>query len=150
MCGGCHPSNIPTWPRWEGDLTADSSLNVLSCPQICLHDGPACDPDNRDKADTEPVKNLLANFISKHFPGVEPVVSVEESCMYTMLPDENPVIDFVPEAENIIIAVGFSGTGFKLGPVTGNMIADMAMGIKTEQDVEILSLRRFSEDKAKL
>ena len=96
------------------------------------------------------MKNLLADFISRHFPGVEPVVSVEESCMYTMLPDENPVIDFLPGAKNIVIAVGFSGTGFKLGPVTGNMIADLAMGIKTKQDVEILSLRRFSEDKAKL
>ena len=96
------------------------------------------------------MKTFLAGFISKHFPGVEPVVAVEESCMYTMLPDENPVIDFVPEAENIIIAVGFSGTGFKLGPVTGNMIADMAMGIKTKQEVDILSLRRFTEDKAKL
>ena len=96
------------------------------------------------------MKNLLADFISKHFPGVEPVVSVEESCMYTMLPDENPVIDFVPGTENIIIAVGFSGTGFKLGPVTGNMIADLAMGIKTKQDVDIVSLRRFNADKSKI
>ena len=131
-------------------MQPDSTFLSLFCLQICLHDGPSCDPDNRDQADTEPVKNLLADFISKHFPGVEPVVSVEESCMYTMLPDENPVIDFLPGAENIVIAVGFSGTGFKLGPVTGNMIADLAMGIKTKQDVEILSLRRFSEDKAKL
>ena len=77
-------------------------------------------------------------------------MSVEESCIYTMLPDENPVIDFVPGTDNIIIAVGFSGTGFKLGPVTGNMIADMATGVKTKQDVEILSLRRWSGDKPKL
>ena len=67
-----------------------------------------------------------------------------------MLPDENPVIDFVPDTDNIIIAVGFSGTGFKLGPVTGNMIADMALGVKTKQEVEILSLRRWQEDKPKL
>ena len=47
-------------------------------------------------------------------------------------------------------AVGFSGTGFKLAPVTGNMIADMATGVNTRQDVEMLSLRRWNEEKAKL
>ena len=77
-------------------------------------------------------------------------MSVEESFIYTMLSDENPVIDFVPGTDNIIIAVGFSGTGFKLGPVTGNMLADMATGVQTRQDVEILSLRRWSGYKPKL
>ena len=81
---------------------------------------------------------------------MEPVVSVEESCMYTKTPDENPVIDFVPGTDNIIFAVGFSGTGFKLGPVTGNMLADMAMGITKHQELEMLSLRRWSEEKPKL
>ena len=39
---------------------------------------------------------------------MESEVSVEESCIYTMTPDENPVIDLVPDT-NIVIAVGFSG-----------------------------------------
>ena len=40
---------------------------------------------------------------------MEPSVSVEESCMYTMTPDENPVIDTVPGNSRLVIAVGFSG-----------------------------------------
>ena len=59
-------------------------------------------------ADTQHLKDFLVKFIGEHFPGVEPKVSVEESCMYTNLPDENPVIDMVP-GTNIVIAVGFSG-----------------------------------------
>jgi glycine/D-amino acid oxidase-like deaminating enzyme len=93
------------------------------------------------------------------------VVSVEESCIYTMTPDENPVIDTVPGKENVVIGVGFSGdvkfdcslpnlrlvgTGFKLGPVTGNMLADMAMGIKTRQEVDLLSINRFLAGKSNL
>ena len=35
----------------------------------------------------------------------------------------------------------FSGSGFKLGPVTGNMIADLATGVHQCQPQEILSLR---------
>ena len=86
----------------------------------------------------------------RKFPGVDPVVSVEESCIYTMTPDENPVIDTVPGKENVVIAVGFSGTGFKLGPVTGNMLADMAMGIKTRQEVELMSINRFRHGSSRL
>ena len=64
-------------------------------------------------ADTQHLKDFLVKFIGEHFPGVEPKVSVEESCMYTNLPDENPVIDMVP-GTNIVIAVGFSGRKVRL------------------------------------
>ena len=76
--------------------------------QICLHEGAACHPDTRDQADTGYLRALLTRFIRAKFPGVEARVAVEESCMYTMTPDENPVIDTVP-GTNIVIGVGFSG-----------------------------------------
>ena len=50
-------------------------------------------------------------------------MAVEESCIYTLTPDQNPIIDRVTNKKNILIAVGFSGMGFKLGPVTGRMLA---------------------------
>jgi glycine/D-amino acid oxidase-like deaminating enzyme len=37
------------------------------------------------------------------------------------------------------------GIGFKLGPMTGTMVADLAMGIKPRQEVEQLSMRRFNK-----
>ena len=45
-----------------------------------------------------------------HFPGVVAEVRIEESCLYTVTPDWNPVIDVLPTANNIVIAAGFSGT----------------------------------------
>ena len=50
-----------------------------------------------------------SDYFRRYFTGVEPSVSVEESCMYTMTPDENPVIDTVPGNSRLVIAVGFSG-----------------------------------------
>jgi len=126
------------------------ALEYPNLTKICLHDGPMIDPDSRDSISTEHLKLFIANVIRRKFPGVDPVVSVEESCIYTMTPDENPVIDTVPGKENVVIAVGFSGTGFKLGPVTGNMLADMAMGIKTRQEVELMSINRFKHGSSRL
>jgi hypothetical protein len=36
-------------------------------------------------------------------------VKIEESCIYTLTPDRNPVIDIMPGTNNIVIAAGFSG-----------------------------------------
>jgi glycine/D-amino acid oxidase-like deaminating enzyme len=36
-------------------------------------------------------------------------VKIEESCIYTLTPDRNPVIDIMPVTNNIVIAAGFSG-----------------------------------------
>ena len=53
-------------------------------------------------------------------------MAIEESCIYTLTPDQNPIIDSLPDRQNVVFGVGFSGMGFKLGPVTGRMLADLA------------------------
>jgi len=123
------------------------SLEYPGLVKICPHHGPEIDPDRRDQPSTENIKQELTQFIRKIFPTVEPKVCVEESCIYTLSPDWNPILDTLPAARNIVIGVGFSGTGFKLGPVTGSILADLAMGIKTRQDKQIFSLDRFSGPK---
>ena len=37
------------------------------------------------------------------------------------------------------------GTGYKLGPVTGEMLADMALGVKTKYDRTPFLAKRFSK-----
>lgn len=41
-------------------------------------------------------------------------------------PDALPVIERTPEVDGLVIATGFSGHGFCLGPVTGEILADLA------------------------
>jgi len=105
------------------------------------------DPDARDGVSTEDIKQFLKTFIMNHFPNVEPEVAVEESCIYTLTPDQNPVIDRIPGKKNIVIAVGFSGMGFKLGPVTGRMLADLAMDTTKSQEEDLLAIDRFRDSK---
>jgi len=42
-------------------------------------------------------------------------------------PDALPVIEATPEIDGLIVAAGFSGHGFCLGPVTGEILADLAI-----------------------
>jgi len=127
----------------KADVWGLPSLEYPGLVKICLHNGAETDPDTRDGVSTEHLKQFLKEFIGEHFPDVEPEVAVEESCIYTLTPDQNPIIDRVTDKKNILIAVGFSGMGFKLGPVTGRMLADMAMEQTVNQEEDILAIGRF-------
>ena len=44
---------------------------------------------------------------------------------------EDYILDFHPSSENVVIGAGFSGHGFKLGPLAGRILAEMLMWGKT-------------------
>ena len=48
-----------------------------------------------------------------------------------------------PRHQNVVIAAGFSGHGFKFTPVIGQALADLALDGRTDLPIDFLSLRRF-------
>jgi sarcosine oxidase subunit beta len=62
-----------------------------------------------------------------------------------MTPDALPVIERSPDVDGLIIAAGFSGHGFCLGPITGQILADLAVTRTTELPIEPFQLSRFAK-----
>lgn len=52
-------------------------------------------------------------------------VSSSYAGCYDITPDFNPVITRAASIEGLILAVGFSGHGFKIAPAVGELIADL-------------------------
>lgn len=50
--------------------------------------------------------------------------------LYDVTPDWHPIIGCMPGLDGFICAHGWSGSGFKMAPVVGEMIADLATGDK--------------------
>lgn len=48
--------------------------------------------------------------------------------IYDVTPDWHPILAAMPGIEGYICAYGWSGSGFKMGPVVGEMLADLATG----------------------
>ena len=66
--------------------------------------------------------------------------------LYTVTPDWHPIIGPLPGTEGLILAYGFSGSGFKMGPVVGEMLADLALGERLcPIDPHPFRLERFAE-----
>jgi len=65
-----------------------------------------------------------------------------------MAPDAIPTIERSPAVEGLVIAAGFSGHGFCLGPITGQILAELAMGHPSSQPIEPFRLARFAGEVA--
>ena len=49
-----------------------------------------------------------------------------QTCLYTMMPDGDFLIDRLPGWPQVIVASPCSGHGFKFAPVIGEILADLA------------------------
>ena len=67
-----------------------------------------------------------------------------KTCKYSMTPDENFIIDFLPEHKNILIAAGFSGHGFKFSSAVGEVSADLTLHGESKQDLSLFKFSRFA------
>lgn len=61
------------------------------------------------------------------------------------MPDVIPVISPLPGVDGLIVATGFSGHGFGIGPGAGKLIADMVTGEKPVVDPSEFHISRFSD-----
>ena len=95
--------------------------------KMLYHGGPESDPETRDLASAEEYVEKVADYVRDHLPLLDHrQPAIRESCMYTMTPDSNPIIDRL--ADNLVVGCGFSGSGFKHAPATGRMLAALALG----------------------
>ncbi|XP_045172453.2 peroxisomal sarcosine oxidase-like [Mercenaria mercenaria] len=115
--------------------------------KICLHHGPNIDPDNRDGVENDWVLDAMKLIIATHFPSLEKEPSIVETCIYTNTPDEDFVLDVHPTWKNIVIGAGFSGHGFKLAPVVGKVLGELATGQKPSYDLSHFKINRFFKTK---
>ena len=62
-----------------------------------------------------------------------------------LTPDGLPVIDSPAGLEGLTVAMGFSGHGFCLGPVTGTIVADLVETRRTPFPIAPFALDRFAD-----
>jgi sarcosine oxidase len=87
------------------------------------------EPDDPECAAGDPNPDALADldrFVGEQFAA--PLVRrvAVEHCFYTNTATEDFVLDLHPEDPRVVIGAGFSGHGFKFGPLTGRILADLA------------------------
>lgn len=85
----------------------------------------------------------IGDFAMDHLPGLKPEPVAAKTCLYTMTPDGDFILDRLPGEPNVIVASPCSGHGFKFAPVIGEILADLATAATTHRNISRFRLSRF-------
>jgi sarcosine oxidase len=102
------------------------------------------DPDHYDHTVSGADEATIRNVLTAHLPDAEGRLLAAQTCLYTMTPDGDFIIDRLPGCPQVIVASPCSGHGFKFAPVVGEILADLAAAGRTDHDIARFSLARFS------
>jgi sarcosine oxidase subunit beta len=93
----------------------------------------------------------LAPIAARRLPALEEL-GVRSSWWgwYEMSPDHNALVGAAPGTEGLYYATGFSGHGFQQGPVVGEHLAQLALGLETSFDLSELGVERFAAGAARV
>lgn len=91
-----------------------------------------------------PVLEQMKAALVRSFPEIAPAPFVETwGGVIEASPDVLPIISHVDGHEGLLVASGFSGHGFGIGPGAGRLIADMVRGMAGHDEVQAFRLQRF-------
>ena len=122
------------FPPWRGGLLKIAKHH---------HRDETVDPDNVDRVVSSEDEALIRPFVSQYIPAAAGPLRSAKTCLYTMTPDRDFLIDRLPGAPNIIVASPCSGHGFKFAPVVGEILADLATEGGTGHDISRFRFGRF-------
>jgi len=91
--------------------------------------GDEIDPDTLERISRPDALAIVRELVARRFPALANAPIVETRvCQYEYSTDGDFIVDRHPTMENVWLAGGGSGHGFKMGPAIGEHIAAVALG----------------------
>ncbi len=121
------PPTLPVWADFNGGDIFYGIPDIDSRGFKIAHDahGPAFDPDLREPLGSHrSLEQNIRSYLQRRFPDLAdaPLLGVR-FCQYENSSNGDYLIDRHPQLENVWLAGGRSGHGFKNGPAVGARIA---------------------------
>jgi sarcosine oxidase len=101
------------------------------------HAGPEVDPDIDDRSIGDDYRAIVRDFLRGHIPALaDAELARTEVCLYTVAPDDEFTVDFLPMRPDVIVASPCSGHGFKFSCLIGRVLADLATTGRSDVPIE--------------
>jgi sarcosine oxidase len=129
-------------PSFYGFPSIDSSPAGV---KVAFHNfGPLCAPETIDRqVYPEEIARMRA-WLASRIPAIaDGELTGTATCMYTLTPDEDFLIDAHPQHPQVLICSPCSGHGYKFASVVGEIMADLAQKGATAQPIGKFSAGRF-------
>ncbi len=105
--------------------------------------GQPVDPDARTFERDDDAFARLETFLAANLPGALGPPIYTKTCLYTLTPDRDFVVDRLPEVPGVVVGLG-AGHGFKFASVLGRILAELSSSGTTPSESE---LARFKIDR---
>ncbi len=113
--------------------------------KVAIHSGgDETNPDNVNREITEIERAEIVDVARRVLKGITGRVLQETTCLYTVTPDHDFVVDHMPGKPNVVIGAGFSGHGFKFTPAIGELLVQMAVGER--ETLPLFAIDRFDRE----
>ncbi|MCY4407186.1 MAG: FAD-binding oxidoreductase [Rhodospirillaceae bacterium] len=107
---------------------------------------PIVDPDAMSEALDEDFVLLQGSQITRRMPSFADAALADSWVgAYDITPDWNPVLGAPAGWEQLVLAYGFSGHGFKLAPAVGKILAQTVLGETPDVDIAAYHHGRFED-----
>ena len=97
--------------------------------------------ESRSFAPNPALQQRVDEFVQRILPRAYGPPILSKTCLYTLTPDRDFVIDTLPENPNVIVAVG-AGHAFKFASVIGQILSALALKGTTAQDISAFRINR--------
>ena len=133
----------PTLDQVFGVANADCAGRQEVGGRLRFTDGGSSEPAWTNEPSANAVRAVVERVANVLPVAGAATVSRTWTGLVDLTPDALPVIDMPERVAGLIVAAGFSGHGFCLGPVSGLLCADLAVGRTPRHDVAAFQLARF-------
>jgi sarcosine oxidase len=120
------PDRFPVW-IWMDDPSFYGFPTYGEAGPKAAEDvgGDEVTPSTRTFERNEVAYGRLAAFLERHLPGQLGPEILTKTCLYTLTPDRDFVVDRLPEAPHVLVALG-AAHAYKFASVLGRILAEMA------------------------
>lgn len=103
--------------------------------------GRPVDADTRTFEEDPEITQRVAGFLQRYLPDAYGPLHLVKTCLYTLTPDRDFVIDTLPEHPNVSVAIG-AGHAFKFASVIGRVLSDLATSGSTSSGIADFKIGR--------
>ena len=97
--------------------------------------------DGRSFAPDPVRQERYAEFVARHLPRFGGPELYSKTCLYTVPPDQNFVLDRLPEHPQIVVAIG-AGHAYKFAALIGRLLTDLALDREPVHPVDGFTITR--------
>ena len=130
-----HPDRFPIW-IWMDDPSF-YGFPAFGEPGPKVGQDAGGRETSGDTRDFEPDREALdrvVRFLERHLPGALGPIIYTKTCLYTLTPDRDFVLDVMPDQPQIAVAIG-GGHGFKFASLVGQILSELSIDGHSPRDL---------------